>query len=409
MNDAQTTVLFLAADPSDASRLRLGQELREIRQRIQIANLRDRFCLVERMSVRPSDLSQAILDTQPNVVHFSGHGTRGGDLCLEDDSGRTHTVSPSAVASLFALLTDHVRCVVLNACFSETQARAIANHIQYVVGMKKEIGDVAAIAFSVGFYKSLAAGRTIPDAFELALVELRLLNIPEDLTPVLLRGGSHEPAHLFVSREECVRKDPLRTNTYHVEFDKRYDHYVKLELQLRHVPKGYILVDPTRYRCVGAMLDDIFMGHLSEAMQPFTYGKEWIIISGCGVAGVPWQWVQHPGKPIVELDPTWEQAPVEILGLPPKMWGKIVKPCVVDLIASNRDQMFDVVFSSPKALDGLLRESYLEQVAFDKFDPSLWRYKWARSMLFNHGGGFFVDTGKDLSPAIDRWVKHRFY
>ena len=69
------TILFLAADPTDFSRLRLGQELREIQEKLQLAKMRDKFKLEQRMSVRPVDISQAILDEMPKIVHFSGHGT----------------------------------------------------------------------------------------------------------------------------------------------------------------------------------------------------------------------------------------------------------------------------------------------------------------------------------------------
>jgi len=59
------SVLFLSADPTDASRLRLSEELREIQEQLKLAKLRDRFTLEQRMSVRPADISQALLDIQP--------------------------------------------------------------------------------------------------------------------------------------------------------------------------------------------------------------------------------------------------------------------------------------------------------------------------------------------------------
>jgi hypothetical protein len=61
-------VLFLAAEPSDASRLRLGQELRAIRERLQLSKYREKFILESRESVRPGDISQAIFDTEPLVM-----------------------------------------------------------------------------------------------------------------------------------------------------------------------------------------------------------------------------------------------------------------------------------------------------------------------------------------------------
>jgi hypothetical protein len=178
------TILFLAADPTDAGRLRLGEEVRGIHERLQRSSTQD-LVLAPRFSVRAADVTQALFDTKPSVVHFSGHGTQAGALCLEADDGRTHPVTAEALDHLFELCRDTVKCVVLNACSTEPQARAIASHIDYVIGMRRPIGDAAAIAFAAGFYKALAAGRTVTDSFKFGVVELRLLNIPEHDTPVL--------------------------------------------------------------------------------------------------------------------------------------------------------------------------------------------------------------------------------
>lgn len=183
------SILFLSADPTNASRLRLGEELREIQEKLQLAKLRDHFRLDQRMSVRPADISQAMLDIEPQIVHFSGHGTATGELCFENQVGETHPIQPEALAALFEQFADRVSCVVLNACYSENQANAIARHIDYVIGMNQAIDDKAAIAFAIGFYQALGAGRTVEEAYELGRAQIRLQSIPEHLTPVLIKKG----------------------------------------------------------------------------------------------------------------------------------------------------------------------------------------------------------------------------
>lgn len=185
--EAKVSILFLSADPTDASRLRLDQELREIQEKIQLAKLRDRFAFYQRTSVRPADISQAMLDVEPQIVHFSGHGTPDGELWFEDVTGQAHPVEPQALAALFEQFANSVRCVLLNACYSEAQAKAIAQHIPCVIGMNKDIGDKAAIAFAIGFYQALGAGRTIEEAYKLGVVQIRLQGIPEHLTPALTK------------------------------------------------------------------------------------------------------------------------------------------------------------------------------------------------------------------------------
>jgi len=201
-----TKILFLASEPSNAARLRVGQELRDIQERLQLARMREQFSLVERTAVRPHDITQAILDIEPNIIHFSGHGTSKGELCFEGMFGKMKAVSCEALSSLFELLSEQVTCVILNCCYSALQAKAIAEHIYYVIGMKQEIGDEAAIVFATGFYKALGAGRSIKDAFNFGIVELRLLDIPEHLTPILL--GKNIIKHMAVEAyDDNLHKD----------------------------------------------------------------------------------------------------------------------------------------------------------------------------------------------------------
>lgn len=194
----RTSILFLAADPTNASRLRLGEEFREIDEQLAMAKQRSLFSLkVPNLSLRPKDITRALLDAQPQIVHFSGHGTSTGALCFENETGQMHPIQPDALSALFELFADKINCVVLNACYSDIQAKAIAENINYVIGMNKEIEDKAAIAFSLGFYQGLGAGRTIEDAFRLGCVQIRLQGIPEHLTPVLIRKGQMQTKATF--------------------------------------------------------------------------------------------------------------------------------------------------------------------------------------------------------------------
>jgi CHAT domain/AAA domain len=191
--DIPVKILFLTADPSDERRLRLGQELRDIRDRLQSSKQRDNFILESRESVRVGDITQVIFDVKPQIVHFSGHGSSTGELYFENISGKAQSVQPDALAALFKLVADRIDCVILNACSSEIPAKAIAQYIQYAIGMNDQIGDKAAIAFSVGFYKALAASYSIEEAYRFGCVEIRLYNLPEHLKPVIYVNPTAKP------------------------------------------------------------------------------------------------------------------------------------------------------------------------------------------------------------------------
>ena len=127
-------ILFLAAKPTDTDPLRLGEEVRTIDERLREADYRDQLDLVPHFAVRLEDLSKSLLRYKPHLVHFSGHGSPSGAIILEDASGRSNEVSPKVLGDLFGILRDNLRCVVLNACYSATQANEVTDGIDCVVG-----------------------------------------------------------------------------------------------------------------------------------------------------------------------------------------------------------------------------------------------------------------------------------
>lgn len=178
------TILILAANPQNTSRLGLEEEIREFDEGLRRASKREQFKLEMKLAVRSQDFYRAILDTQSQIVHFCGHGGGEDGIVLEHETGTTAFVQADMLASMFKLFAEKsVECVVLNACYSEVQADAISQHVNYVIGMNREIGDKAAIKFTVAFYDALAAGEDVEFAFELGRSQLFGLN--ENQTPVL--------------------------------------------------------------------------------------------------------------------------------------------------------------------------------------------------------------------------------
>ena len=189
-------ILFLSADPTNAGRLRLGNELSNIQAKILQAGLRDNFELLQpQMSVTTSNIQFELLEKKPQIVHFSGHGGDDGRLYFEDATGRAIPVSIMALGVLFKQLRNHVSCVVLNACYSADQAEAIAKNIKYVVGMSAPINDQAALAFAKGFYVGLLAGSVsehndvFVDAFVAGCTQILLDYEAEYKIPQLYRDG----------------------------------------------------------------------------------------------------------------------------------------------------------------------------------------------------------------------------
>jgi AAA-like domain/TIR domain/CHAT domain len=199
-----TTILLLAANPKNTSRLRLDEEVREIDEGLRRANKREQFMLEQKWAVRSRDFYRAILDTQPQIVHFCGHATGEDGIYLEDETGKSALVETEALASMFKVFAStKVECVLLNACYSQVQAEAISQHINYVIGMSQAIGDKAAINFTVAFYDALGAGHDVEFAFELG--RSQIVGLKEDQTPVLKKKQLlNSDQGLFASQEQDI-------------------------------------------------------------------------------------------------------------------------------------------------------------------------------------------------------------
>ncbi|HEY0021967.1 MAG TPA: CHAT domain-containing protein [Longimicrobium sp.] len=198
-------VLFFAADPAslsaDRSRLRLDEEVRQIRKRVEAAVFGNMLDFDWRPATRTRDLQQKLEDTRPRIVHFSGHGGSQG-LVLTGADGRTpRPVNTEVLRELFEKDAGVIRLVVLTACHSRAQAQAICEVVGCAIGTRDAISDDASITFNAKFYSAIATGRSVRDAFERARVALRLEHPAEgDILELLHRPDVDPGKIVLVSR-----------------------------------------------------------------------------------------------------------------------------------------------------------------------------------------------------------------
>ena len=184
-------VLIIAVCPKHMSPLRLGEEVREICEALRKSK-KFRFIVEVRWAARIRDLRESLLEFEPHVIHFCGHGDGDAGLVFEDEEGNPHLVSPEILTDLFSLFSSQmeclIECVVLSACYTASQADAMVSHVGCVVGMDQAIGDKAAIEFAKGFYQALASGKNLDFAFNLGRNAIQSTGIPHNLIPILKRS-----------------------------------------------------------------------------------------------------------------------------------------------------------------------------------------------------------------------------
>lgn len=195
-------VLFLAANPIAQAQLRLDEEARAIHEKIRLSDFRDSVKFETRWAVRPLDILQVINECQPTIIHFSGHGAQDGSLVLQDANGRDKFVSIEAISQLLKTVSEEIRFMFFNCCFSKEQAASAVEHVEGAIGMNAAIGDDAARIFAAQFYSAIGFGKSVPIAFGQAKAALMLEDIPEEDTPELfLQDGIDADSLVLVAPE----------------------------------------------------------------------------------------------------------------------------------------------------------------------------------------------------------------
>lgn len=189
--------MILAANPRDEDHLRLREEINRINDGIHLDNNRDQFEIVERSSINTDDMSIELLEHQPQIVHFCGHGKQKGIL-LEDSNGNSVLMDTNSLVNLFDVCKDFTKCVLLNSCFSAAQIKKIGEHIDYVIGIRTEIGDEEAIKFSRVFYKALGSGKSVEESYKVGKAsipkssKILRISINPNASPTVLANHSDD-------------------------------------------------------------------------------------------------------------------------------------------------------------------------------------------------------------------------
>ena len=166
-----------------------------------LSEYRDSVNFESRWATRSSDILQAINETNPTIVHFSGHGVETGLVLLTPD-GRKRIVPKKAITAAMATASDTIRLVVFNACFSESQAADIVQHIDAAIGMSDAIRDDTACTFAAQLYSSIGFGRSLQTAFDQAIAELLLEGIPGVSVPQIYARDGIDLDHVILVRPD---------------------------------------------------------------------------------------------------------------------------------------------------------------------------------------------------------------
>lgn len=176
--------------------LDLDREVYEIKLAIKQAKNKSVLDIQDEIAYSTDDIRRAIAEHNPQIVHFCCHGLENGSLNLENDN--ESEISLDTLKAIFQGRENFIKCVLLNACHSEKASVAITQHIDYAIGMNRQIIDEVAIEFAKGFYDGLGYNNENNDKFLIAFNEgVRAIiakNNSQQLIPAFKKRISYEDA-----------------------------------------------------------------------------------------------------------------------------------------------------------------------------------------------------------------------
>jgi HAD superfamily phosphoserine phosphatase-like hydrolase len=173
------TIYLVYANPFPEKPLKIDIEMRSIFRRLPAS-----WDIKLGPAARMDDIVSDLRRFDPDVVHFSSHGSPTERLILLNSEDKPEEVSRATIENLFSVMKGKIRLVVLNACYSQSQAEQIRSSVDCIVAVSSTLADTNAILYSGQFYEALSAGRSVYQAHQEA--GIILTDVPASHKPQLL-------------------------------------------------------------------------------------------------------------------------------------------------------------------------------------------------------------------------------
>lgn len=166
------------SEENEEDYIHLDEEIREIQDAIHKAVVSQQISVHQRWAARPKELVSGLLDERPDIVHITGHGG-DGYIFLQNKYEIPLAVEKKNLLNLFKKDAFSPKVLILNSCLSKSTAKALSAVIPVCIGTSGKINPWSAKLFSGYFYRAIANGCSIKDAFDAAIAGLKLEEIDQ--------------------------------------------------------------------------------------------------------------------------------------------------------------------------------------------------------------------------------------
>ena len=133
------------------------------------------------------------------------------------------------------------------------------------------------------------------------------------------------------------------------------------------LPRG-LAIDPAAFGSLNDLLDALFIAYLHRVVSPYSYGAEWVLMTGIDVVAAPAGWVRDPARPITDSAGGWPaSATLDSVGLVAGAFASIHRPATLSVfaVATDNQRLGRIVRYNPKAM--AILEDHLTVVYDDSY------------------------------------------
>lgn len=213
MSKNKRTILFAAANPVDRDKLATKKEFKKVKKLGKIFDESSLFSFkfIDKLCV--DKLVNKVQIHDPNILHLANHGTKNGDMVVEDkESRKAKEICYKAFGNFFEYSQGNLDLVFLNSCYSVEQAVGVSKYIPHVVAMSTRVPDDFAIRFASDFYTMLFKKKDYFVSFAYAHNNLLMTNSTKEKIniPKFYSGGTEVPLKKIKEKPNCSSEDISR-------------------------------------------------------------------------------------------------------------------------------------------------------------------------------------------------------
>jgi hypothetical protein len=172
-------IQFVGGDRGGAGRplVMNHREDKAIRDAVGLGSFREGFTFADSLHAASVDDLIGCHRVKPGVMHFVGHGADRELILIKDRDLMTQTVTLdlAQLVDLFRAYPERVRLVFFNTCNSAELAKGLTDSgaVDLAIGVPGQVADDMAVDVARTFYRQLAEGMTVHQAFVMAMLHVK--------------------------------------------------------------------------------------------------------------------------------------------------------------------------------------------------------------------------------------------